>query len=799
MVSSFDAVLLSEALFPLSVNTTISLENPGNVSSVPPRSNPRYRFVSLLGAGGTGEVWEVEDLLLKRRLALKLLRRRRLSRPGAAELFLREAQVLASLQHPHIVPVHNFGHLGETGRPFITMALVRGGTLHDAIDGVPAQDTVALRRRIGQVVSIAEAIVYAHERGILHRDLKPSNVVLGELGEVQVADWGLAGSADLSHERGNIVGTIGYMAPEQASAGTAIDARTDVFGLGGVLYHALTGLIPWGVSSAALARARSGERLVIAAPHRFPARLVEICEMALQPCPTQRFQTARACLEALRGWLERQDDLDRGRGLVAEALQAKAAANKARRRAAEHTRAASMLLAPLSPHEPEERRHAGWAEETRASALLDEADILEAQHEQKLHASLSFAPELQAAHAGLAELYAARHKAAEQTGDTRAAARHAYLLQQHSRGRYDSYLQGIGCVSMAASQPAEVLLSLFQERHRRLHPVPQGPRRRLPLVSEELPIGSYLAEVFPLSGGPPVRYPLVISREGHADVSAEALWIPPRELPLPNLVYVPGGLYTCGGDEKVAGKSLPRSRAWVDGFFIGRDPVTNRDYLAFLNALIADGRLEEALALRPRARGAQDDHTYTIGPSGSMVLGTDRDGDAWRLDWPVFLVDFASAQAYTRWLSTESGLPLRLPFELEWEKAARGADSRSCVWGTDTVTATWCRLAISTLPTERGPSSIGDYPEDVSVYGVRGMAGNVSDMCADRFHPSGPEIRDGHWSPQARDTGMFTVRGGNWNAPPTRARLCWRGGSEYINRSPLTGFRLALSASALHE
>lgn len=189
----------------------------------PDLSGTRYRLVGPVGAGGMGAVFEVVDEPLGRRVALKVVD---VSLDGeeAAEALLAEARVLAGLEHPGLVPVHDAGRLAD-GRAFYAMKLVRGRRLDEALAGS------SLPERLRVFLRVCEPVAFAHASGVVHRDLKPSNVMLGAFGEVLVLDWGLArpvaAAADAS-------GTPGFMAPEQA-AGGPVDARADVYGLGALL------------------------------------------------------------------------------------------------------------------------------------------------------------------------------------------------------------------------------------------------------------------------------------------------------------------------------------------------------------------------------------------------------------------------------------------------------------------------------------------------------------------------------------------------------------------------------------
>lgn len=224
----------------------------------PDLSGTRYRALRFLGHGGMGSVWLAEDSILQRPVALKILA----AEGGPADLaarLMREAVVLARLEHPGIVPVHDAGTLAD-GRTFYCMKHVEGQTLDRYADPLP------LRQRLQLFQRIAEPLAFAHSRGVIHRDLKPANIMIGTFGEVLIMDWGLArvmagvsnasSSGQISGDvteatvastaakqvlenttaHGTVLGTPGYMAPEQERGEiNLIDERTDVFALGSIL------------------------------------------------------------------------------------------------------------------------------------------------------------------------------------------------------------------------------------------------------------------------------------------------------------------------------------------------------------------------------------------------------------------------------------------------------------------------------------------------------------------------------------------------------------------------------------
>ncbi|MGD0529700.1 MAG: protein kinase, partial [Polyangiaceae bacterium] len=272
----------------------------------------RYEPLRERARGGLGRVVEAQDRLLRRVVAVKELLHR--DHSGEAR-FVREAFITARLQHPSIVPVYDAATSAD-GAPFYVMKLVNGRTLDELVAQRPS-----LRERLAllpNVIAVADAVAYAHSQGVLHRDLKGSNVIVGDFGETIVIDWGLAKRIEDADDRevtprespaddgltveGSILGTPLFMAPEQAR-GERVDARTDVFALGGLLYFVLAGKAPY--ADIELRRLLGEVRAGSATPVRarepgVSSDLAAIVAKAMASDPARRYPTARELADDLR-------------------------------------------------------------------------------------------------------------------------------------------------------------------------------------------------------------------------------------------------------------------------------------------------------------------------------------------------------------------------------------------------------------------------------------------------------------------------------------------------------------------
>ena len=294
----------------------------------------RYDLKGTVGQGGMGIIRSVEDKNLNRTLAMKILSPKYVQDTSIVDAFLEEASITAQLQHPNIIPVHDIGILPESDNHFYTMKLVDGGSLQDVIDELKKGNEEYIRKyNIHAMLTIfkkvCDAVAYAHSKGIIHRDIKPGNIMVGPFGEVLLLDWGLAKYSGAKEEvdikkkleetnhdsplmtmDGIIKGSLAYLSPEQANGDIKeIDHQTDIFLLGGTLYHMLT-LEPPYSSKHMVEIIRKAETANFTHPNdvedgkKIPEALVNIITKALACSKEDRFQTVTELSKKVDDYIE---------------------------------------------------------------------------------------------------------------------------------------------------------------------------------------------------------------------------------------------------------------------------------------------------------------------------------------------------------------------------------------------------------------------------------------------------------------------------------------------------------------
>jgi serine/threonine protein kinase len=288
-------------------------------ASSPPEPNfAHYRLLSPLGKGGMGEVWLAEDTRLGRKVAVKLLPAEFTTDAGRLGRFAREARAASGLNHPNIITIHEIGEVRAEGggRHYIVMEYVEGETLRRRMADAP-QRRMRLADALDAAVQIAAALGAAHEAGIVHRDIKPENVMMRRDGIIKVLDFGLAKLTEpassvpdtqaptvtrASTQTGLVIGTPRYMSPEQAR-GEKMDARTDLFSLGVMLYEMVAGRAPFaGTTPSELIAAilRDEPPALNECASGAPPELEQIIRKALRKDRAERYHTAKDLLADLK-------------------------------------------------------------------------------------------------------------------------------------------------------------------------------------------------------------------------------------------------------------------------------------------------------------------------------------------------------------------------------------------------------------------------------------------------------------------------------------------------------------------
>lgn len=774
----------------------------------------RYVVSKRLAGGGQGEVYRALDTRLDREVALKVLFNA--GRSNDLVKVQREVRLMVRLQHHGVVAVHDVGHLDD-GRVWFAMREVLGEGLDIWLLKLRRETSRFpfdnLRPLVEVVEAICRTVAYAHQEGVIHCDLKPANLMVEGQGEVQVLDWGaartvgepaeLVQAASVHIEAGRavtltdkILGTPHYMAPEWVLTGR-IGPPADVYAMGVILYESLVGRLPYQCPVEDVLRQLRFQPppsifQVLDSVDRDVRDLQLIIERAMARSVEERYAHCGVLAGVLADWQRTFDERAAADRLVKRADEIRMAVAGLRNDRARVLDRVAAAWNSVQPYDSIEKKRTCWGLEDEARAVSHLIQQRSLDMEQELYAALSRDRHNSRVNQALATLYRQLAEDAEATRQDDVAEAFVRRVQRHDQGEHQSWAEGLGQLSISTEPPgARVVLHRLVERDRQMRREPTGIELgTTPLHETTLRRGHYLARLLG-PNGECTHYPVTIRRGAHWDgVPPDEPFRRPITLCRPNdeHCYVPAGWFQSGGDP-LAPDAVDPTLRWADGFLIEKFPVTNARYLEFLNHLVKVGDMDSARRFCPRVgrgvAGGEDGPSLFVEVDGRLELP---DHPHWQPELPVTLVNWYGANAFAAWQAERSGRPWRLPHSLEWEKAARGVNGSQFPWG-DHAEPTYANMlrAHAGVPAR---TPVDSFPEDESVYGVRGLAGNVRDWCMNMYRRAEPERRvvvhpgDGEWC---------NVRGGAFSC---EAHHC-RGAARFVNRKDerlgSLGFRLACS------
>ena len=756
-----------------------------------------------IGLGGMGSVFAVHDTEFNRLVALKTLRPAYRNDTKYVDNFVREARITAQIDHPNVVPVHQLGILSDAG-VYFTMKLVEGENLRSVIKKLESGEAEYLEKYSLNVMldiflAICNAISFAHSKGIIHRDLKPGNIMIGPFGEVLVMDWGMAKyraeqdsattgqtidlqseiadalpddsiELDIDSEPGTLHGTPVFMAPEQAQGLAAeVDERTDIHGLGTILYSILTlrrsRFSPELTQEEILQKAAVSEfppPIKVAAPGRpVPQELDAICRKALAHNKADRYISVQGLIREVRNFRDGfpvNAYSNRTWYRVVKSCQRRPSLPFAIAVVMLSTILALMLVALLPDKEVDNLFDTAAAYASSGNRATDTAITLLAKREQYLaeNSEPSFAEirqlqrdiELAAIEAdhsfqvALDLLISAspQGRFSEKSLQIQAdifARKLAYAIESknYDAVRAISYQlhNQYGYLNEHMREHYEQLLSETAQKRRRegfldiratgaeievLNAEVTASGSRFVASSRDfvemfIPVGSYVATVS--SGKTKASFPFVVTPGQEVTLRPEL----PRSIPA-DTVYVPPGEFLYGWE---LAPQWVRSR-YLPGYFIGDNEVTIAEYREFFNELVDPDLQVKYMPLYIPLDGVRRFEPIYLADGTIAAPLTP--------DMPVFGIIPEAAQAYCRWYGEKRALNCRLPDQYEWEKAARGVDGRAYPWGNLLLEEN--ALFVGNPRSSYFPFAAGvnAFLTDRSVYGARNMAGNVREYVLSR-------------------------------------------------------------------
>jgi serine/threonine-protein kinase len=745
-----------------------------------------YQLLEEVGAGGMGMVYRGVDLLVRREVAIKVLRPDLQHHPEIIERFVAEATTLAKLRHPHIALLYNF--FCHDQHYIMVLEYLRGERLDQRIRRCRALDCDQALELFDQTLA---AIDHAHQQNIIHRDIKSNNIMITPAEGVKVLDFGVA--RDLDKERmtqqGAVIGTLEYMSPEQVR-GQEPDTRSDIYSLGILLFEMVTGRLPFaGVNQYELMQAQINTPLPLA--RQITPHLPEFIEQAIRRATAKRLEERFATVREFRAALS----LDRPRG-AAPSQQVGPSRDSALSAAPIETDRATRKTEPdLSyedkteylPRDEKQQSEPAIRRERETKVMARLADEIQPGQPGQQRPATEEPPPQRAAEASRQQ--PAPSGAGER--ETPRAVPTAGAASKPGLPVRPPLAVGAPEASPAASEsrhtgqrpqqimPADPYGTAYLQNppkhggQDKLRPAraPQGATRLQtpPKRKSAIPLILVGAIVALIVAGITLWYLLSISGSEPGSAPASS----PSAQPKPDMIRIAGGKFRMGLADEPSDPNPEREelrekylvwmyRQWpaheieIGPFAVDRTEVTNAEYGQFI---------------RETAHQPPADWAGKNPPAGQE-------------QWPVRNVSFNDAQAFAQWRSRRDGASYRLPTEEEWEYAAKGATNYRYPWGDQ-----W--LGGRANVNAQAPRPVGSYPEGASGFGALDMLGNVAEWTSSRakLYPNNTALE----ALDAEQRAMIVVRGGSYESSPEMPQpvsLTQRGWYPASHKSPTIGFRL---------